>query len=196
MSRLDSLINHEKEIERKRIEKRALRNASQLPGDGITSGTSTPGGINASSQSPANSLLDMKKMTKKELKKASESKLSEADIAKASNLTASMALGNSSGPSWLKGVGTGSKKKLDWLKSKQSGSTGLGAPASRSTSSTQVPKTSSAPVPARQNRPLRYGEQREDVAGYRKIQVRDMLRSMELDRKEKKSLSKAYNKQN
>lgn len=195
ISLLDNLIGHEKEVEKKRIEKRALRNASQLPGDGICSGTSTPGGTNASGQSPANSLLEMKKMTKKELKKASESRLSEADIAKASNLTASMALGGGSGPSWLKGMGGGTKKKLDWLKSKQSSSTGLGAPASRSTSSTQVTKTSSVAVPARQNRPLRFGEKREEAAGYRKVQVRDLLRSMELDQKEKRALSKAYNKQ-
>ena len=195
MSQLDGLIVHEKDAERKRIEKRALRNASQLPGDGITSGTSTPGGTNASGQSTANTLAEIKKMTKKELKKASESKVSEADIAKASNLTASMALGGGSGPSWLKGMGGGSKKK-DWLKSKQPGSTGVGSAASRSTSSAQVPKTSSTTVPARPNRPLRYGEQREDVVGYRRIQVRDLLRSLELDRKEKRTLSKAYNKQN
>lgn len=183
------MMNRETAQEERRLAKRAKRNSNAILSeagradsvDPTGSAPSTPLGERASG-------ADKKSITKKEAKKMTDSKATEAQQHAQSVETARMALG-SSGPRTSM---FGTKKSYSWLKSGGTGS-GFSSP-SRPTPSTPTAGPEKTIVgdtaPAQTQR--RLGLWREDQQKGAGIQVRDVLFMLEADGRAAKHVQRGY----
>ena len=198
-SQTASFLNHTtgmgRDFEKDRTAKRVKRTTANLSvgASGTTSTVGTPGGPGTpASQVDKGATAEPKKPpTKKELKKQAESRQTEAEQHKATNQAASLALGGiGGGPSWLKGSG-GTKS---WLKSSSAVNTSFTPPARMAAAAQNARGVVSTATGDKGEK--KFGGFREDAAGNSDIQLRDVVRALELDVKERKVLTSAYAKLN
>ncbi|KIW04910.1 uncharacterized protein PV09_04081 [Verruconis gallopava] len=210
-SLLRDIAAAEREMEKKRLEKRKRRQSSLAPGtssEGISTpaAPSTPAGVD-----PAVAVASVvpPKMTKKALAAEKKSAVNEEVQRKQANATANMALG-------------GGGKKYSWLSGgKTAGGGGLTAGAGMGRGVGTTPKSGSAPgtpgpssasgaaasgtgkqgVASQEDPGLRskelwkkLGMWREDGEGGKGIQMRDLVNVLERDGLEKRTLSRCYHR--
>ena len=187
---LVEIARMDRALEERRLEKRKKRLANSDAGrSGSVTGTPAPGTPGSLGVGGADTDSAQKKpLTKKELKKQENNKASEAQQHAATNTAASLALGRS-GPTWLKGSG-GSKS---WLSSKSTTNTSF-APTPKKDPAVSSKSAAAAPVTTRVGRT--FGDFREDGVDGQNIQLRDIIAALELSKKDRLALLKAYGRIN
>lgn len=180
-------VQQEKAIEQLRLQKRARRAAEAAASGegGRTPPVSTPAGPGTPGLLAPDS---DKKTSKKEQRKLAEAKVTEAQQHAHANETARMALGGSSKKySWMN-KGSGTSTPTGFGPNRINTAVNNGTPGTPSGSG-----TGSAGGPGGQNDGgKRFGEWREDKGKGDGVQVRDVLHVLELDRKAKKTIQRAY----
>jgi len=183
--------------EEARAAKRAKRSASAILGDSASragsvdvsgSGTATPtGGIG--DKAPG---LDKKGLSKKEAKRQSDARVTEAQQHQQSIETARMATNN-----MMTGRAFGSKKTYSWLHQGTSTSSGFSTPSrlNAATPSAGADRGGRAGDAGAGAAMKRLGEWREDKEKGAGIQVRDILFALEQDGRGWKHVQKAYSKE-
>ncbi|KAJ5350746.1 Transcription initiation factor TFIID component TAF4 [Penicillium brevicompactum] len=187
--RFRTILNREGSQEERRASKRAKRNSNAILSEAGRADSVDPTGSAPSTpigERPPGT--DKKSITKKEAKKMTDSKATEAQQHAQSVETARMALGNS-GPRTSM---FGTKKSYSWLKSGGSGS-GFSSP-SRPTPSTPTagPEKPSAGEPTPSTTQRRLGLWREDQDRGAGIQVRDVLFMLEADGRATRHVQRGY----
>lgn len=181
-------LNRETSIEDRRASKRAKRNSNAILNeagradsvDPMGSAPSTPIGERAPG-------TDKKSMTKKEARKMTDSKASEAQQHAQSVETARMALGNAAPRTSMFG-----KKSYSWLKSSGTGS-GFSSPSRQAPSTpTAGPEKPSLGDSTPTQTQRRLGLWREDQDRGAGIQVRDVLFMLESDGRAIRHVQRGY----
>ncbi|CAG7920315.1 unnamed protein product [Penicillium olsonii] len=186
--RFRTAINRENSLEEKRAAKRAKRNSNAILNEAGRADSVDPGSAPSTPMSERPPGTDKKSMTKKEAKKMTDSKATEAQQHAQSVETARMALGNS-GPRTSM---FGTKKSYSWLKSGGSAN-GFSSPT-RPTPSTPTagPEKSSVGEPTQPQTQRRLGLWREDQERGAGIQVRDILFMLEGDGRATRHVQRGY----
>lgn len=191
------LMDKDISSEEARAAKRAKRSASAILGDSASragsvdvsgSGTATPtGGIG--DKAPG---LDKKGLSKKEAKRQSDARVTEAQQHQQSIETARMATNN-----MMTGRAFGSKKTYSWLHQGTSTSSGFSTPSrlNAATPSAGADRGGRAGDAGAGAAMKRLGEWREDKEKGAGIQVRDILFALEQDGRGWKHVQKAYSKE-
>ncbi|CAG8228375.1 unnamed protein product [Penicillium salamii] len=186
--RFRTTINRENSLEERRAAKRAKRSSNAILSEAGRADSVDPGSAPSTPIGERAPGTDKKSISKKEAKKMTDSKATEAQQHAQSVETARMALGNS-GPRTSM---FGTKKSYSWLKSGGNAS-GFSSP-SRPTPSTPTsgPEKPSAGEPAPSQNQRRFGLWREDQDRGAGIQIRDILYMLEGDGRASRHVQRGY----
>ena len=179
----------ERVAEEARAAKRLKRNAEGLltgdvsrSGSVSTPGPSTPGPIGEKAPEPA----PQKSLTKKELKKQQDAKVSEAQQHAATNNASNLALG---------GAFRVGKKKISWMTQKTPlANPGFMPPKAAGTAQATRATGGSVGASSAVQSGKWLGDFREDGENGSGIQLRDVVATLEYELKEKRAISRAMGK--